>query len=216
VVAQNITVELTLAPAVKLVNTYGTPYETSLSNKRNENIYTARFKLGDLVAGKRKILLMEIKPPRSVEGEILLANVLLTYDDLLGRKGRQEHRQKISVIATRKNSLVKRSVDNEVRVFAKMALISETIDLVIKSMDAGLHKKAHKLLVNEYKEIASFAKETNDRELLEGAMFIKHLAEELEEIEKAKSLHKHHRSMKDLRKDLQYKSYLLRHLQGGH
>lgn len=202
VVAQNVKIEVKASDAALISRVYGRPIERPIPSHS--------FTLGDVRHDELSMLMLEIAPQRREPGTTAGALFRLTMDD--PRSGTRSTREiALEAAYSADGAQVDRSRNETVTLCAGVRDALENAEEALLGLDAERFRKTAELFDRLYERARHRALETRDQELLNQTFLLKHFMGELSAAREAGLLHPHSEAQARLRKDIDYRRYLLEH-----
>lgn len=164
-----------------------------------------KFEIGNLRAGERGLILVELKPADGSES--VEATARFTFDD-------PESAQRLTSEIQRTVRAIKPELIKEEPSVVLYAELFDALNLAeeaAKGMDLERYRKAEVVFPAIYKKAHDFAVANNDQELLNQTFLLKHFSEEFAAARKHGLLHEHREARVRFAKEADYRRYLLLH-----
>lgn len=200
-VAQNSVLETTVTGG-RITKIGAEPLEGESTSQKIE--------IGNLRAGERGGVLMEIQPTSFEPGAALRAQVRLTFDSPAeGTRMQQQVEAQASVAANAETTQLEEN--GAVMLYANVLSAVQQAEEAAKGLDREMSRRAHAAFDQLYERAHQQAVATNDQELLNETFLFKHFMDELSEAEQENLLHNHKEAHAKLAKEAHYQEYLLKH-----
>lgn len=205
VVAQNVKVEIKASDAAIISRVYGGLIE--------HPVPSYSFMLGDVRQGEQSMLMVELTPQGRERGVVTWALIRLTMDD---PKNSMRLVREIALEATFSEDAeqVERSRNETVTLCAGVRDALEKAEEALLGLDAEGFRKTAELFNRLYDQARRHALDTRDQELLNQTFMLKHFMRELSAAREAELLHGHPDARARMKKDIDYRRYLLEHHRG--
>ncbi|TWT40554.1 von Willebrand factor type A domain protein [Phycisphaerae bacterium RAS1] len=205
VVAQNARLELRLNPG-RIKRIYGRLLDAPVPS------YT--FDLGDIRAGERSILLVELAPTALAAGGVTALDVALTFDDPdQGARRRFETRQEARFAESADQ--IRTGEKPEVVVCARLCDAMEKAEEALEGLDIERFRELTRTFDALYEQARRLALDSRDQEMLNETFLLKHFMTDLAAASQESLLHGHDEAKRRIQKDVDYRRYLLEHHRGG-
>ena len=197
--AQNTAIEATVTGGqIKRIN--GRPVDPPVASYK--------FEIGNLRAGERGVVLLDLAPSSFENGAALSADVRLTFDDPeAGQRLTQSTASRATITADGDQL----GPNAEVVIYGAVLNALEQAEQAAKGLDLASSHQAHAAFDQVYEPARQQAIASNDQELLNQTFMLKHFMEELALAEKQNLLHQHKEARGKLAKEAHYQEYLLKH-----
>lgn len=174
-----------------------------------------KFNIGNLRAGERGVLLIQLQPSRYETDAAVEAEVRLTFDDpQAGQRMSRTARQRCAFMASPDLSQLKE--DRSVLLYGSLLDALEKAVEAVRGLDTERTRRARSQFEQRYETARQQALQTRDQELLNQAYLLKHFMEELAAAEAEGILHGHEAARARLTKEADYQRYLLVHHRPQH
>ncbi len=170
-------------------------------------------KLGDIRAGERSVFVVEITPSAFQAGATVDVDLTLTLDnpETGSREQKVFHAQAaFSTDAGR----ARRSENDSVMMYAGVLDAMEHAEEAIQGLDIERFHEARSRFDKLYAAAHKHAIETRDQQLLNQTFLLKHFMAELLAAGESALMHDHHTAREQIKKDVDYRRYLLEHHRG--
>jgi Ca-activated chloride channel family protein len=205
VAAQNTTIDANITGG-QITKIYGQSIEGPVASYK--------FDIGNLRAGERGSIVMEVTPARFETGVVVESELRFSCDNPQAAS-RFVQIVKTKAAFTAKADAAQLGENADVMLYGNVLGALEQAELAAKGLDLERARQAHASFDQLYEQAHQRALATNDQELLNDTFLLKHFMEELAEAEKQHLLHSHKEAQRKLTKESHYHEYLLRHHRPG-
>lgn len=202
VLAQNVTVELDLAPGVKFLNSLGIPYRQSGGK--------TIFQVGQISAGQRSRIALQIEAPPGQPGPIRFGTATVTYDGVANPGEKQQSVFPLGGIYTESLREADLSANEQVNRFVHILAVLDSMLIAKKSGSRRAIDEVLQYVAQETATLQSWLRQRDDQEMTDLLEMFKHCAMVLKE-ERENSIDRTSTHEQDLAKVISYKLYRLRH-----
>lgn len=202
VTAQNVKIEVEPQSGVVVEEVYGYISESDGRLKR--------VTIGDIFSNEQRTIVLKLKPPKNYSGSLELAKVILTYDDVVGKRGRIEDSSVHSVNYTNDKKLIEEHENKFVGQSAFLFTSSVRMQKAIEMVDRGKVEKAKGFLSKELESVSVAAGKYQSTELKKQILTIERYNMSIEEYDK-----KSPTSIGIMQKEAKYDMYQLQKRKGS-
>lgn len=201
VAAQNATIDVNVGGG-QITKIYGQLIQGPVASYK--------FDIGNLRAGERGTIVMEVTPARFEDGTVVESELRFSCDNP------QAASRFMQIIKTHasfaaKGDAAQLGENDEVILYGNVLGALEQAEQAAKGLDAERARQAHASFEQLYEQAHQSALAANDQELLNDTFLLKHFMEELAAAEKETLLHNHKAVRAKLTKQGHYEEYLLKH-----
>jgi len=195
VVAQNVTLEISFAPDVKLLDLFG------YSFNQDQNII--RVKLNDIFSEERKSILIKFEFPTNRDNEVKIGDVLLTYDDVVLSNRRITEKFTTSITLTEKEDLIRKHKNSTVQENIALFESTKLLDEAMTFIDHREYDKAEESIQKNLSLLQSNINYNSSKRVKQQMLNVVKYSSEYKNIEKLNET-----EMEMMQKDMKYKNYL--------
>lgn len=202
VVAQNVKLDIRAVAPAKITRVYGRLIDRPIPS------YS--FVLGDLRDGEQGTFLLEIAPGSFDSDASCGVDVVLTVDNpkTAARQRQVLHRESSY---SRDSKKVRSGENDGVAMYAGVLNAMEQAEEAIQGLDIERFREARKMFDRFNKDAHKYALKTRDQQLLNQTFLLRHFMAELSAAGESNIMHGHHEARRKLKKDADYRRYLLEH-----
>ena len=202
VVAQNVKLEIRASPDSSI---------TQLSGRLpTAPVPSHTIDVGDMRNTESGIMLVEVEPGARKAGATVEVVIGLTFDDpRSGTRTKREIRVRAEFFAEAKR--VRESENKAVLLYARVLDAMEKAEEAIEGLDTDRFASLRASFDRIHEETRLYAIASRDQVLLNHAFLLQHYMAELWAASDSALLHGHDEAKKRLKKDIEYRRYLLRH-----
>ena len=207
VVAQNARLDIRVVPPGKITRVYGRLIDGPTPS------YS--FRLGDLRDGEQGVFMLEVAPGDFDASGSVKVEAVLTMDNpntAVRVRSTVHGEAAYSKDATR----VRSSRNQSVLVYAGLLDAMEKAEEAIQDLDIERFQQARNMFDGRYEDARRHAVESRDQQLLNQAFLLRHFMAELSAVGESNLLHDHRAARDQLKKDADYRRYLLQHHRRRH
>ncbi len=202
VVAQNVKLDVRTASGAEIARVYGRLIDPTVSH------YS--FRLGDIREGERGVFLLEIAPHNFESDAAIGVDVTLVADN--PETGEREQRVLHSEATFSPDAEhVRRTENQSVVMYAGVLDALEKAEEAIQGLDIERFRQARTRFDRLHKNAREAALETRDQQLLNQTFLLKHFMAELSAASESGLMHSHEDAARHLKKEVDYRRYLLQH-----
>ena len=205
VVAQNARLEVRAASGGVIARVYGRLIDEPMSSYLVE--------LGDIRDGEHSTFLMEISPSAFQAGATVGVDVTLTLDNPETGSREQQVFHPQAAFSTDAGQ-ARRSENDRVMMYAGVLDAMEKAEEAIQGLDIERFRETKRIFERLYEDVHRHALETRDQQLLNQTFLLKHFMAELSAASESALMHDHRAARKRIKKDVNYRRYLLEHHRG--
>lgn len=206
VVAQNVRLVVKATEAANITRVYGRLIDPAVSS------YS--FTLGDFRQRERGVELLELTPQKLNDGGSAGAEIELTLDNP-ETGDREQQVLRLQATFTPDAARAQASKNETVVLYAAVRDAVEKAEEAVLGLDVERYRETTRSFDKLYERARRHAVETRDQELLNQTFVLKHFTAELSAAQEAGLLHGHKEAQDRLKKDVDYRRYLLEHHRGG-
>lgn len=204
VVAQNVRLELSVEQG-NITRVFG--------QLRDDPASTHQINIGNLRAGDRGVVLLALKPSDYKAGAAMRATAKLTFDD--PQAGERVVRVAAAQSAFAPDGGPKAGENEGVILYGGVLGAMETATEGAEGFDRPRYRQALAGFAQWHSRARQFALNTRNQDLLNHTFLLKHLLVEMEAAEKQGKMHEHPEAREKLKKETDYRRYLLFHHREG-
>lgn len=202
VVAQNAKVEIRAASGADITRVYGRPIANPVP------FYT--FELGDIRDGERGSILVELAPNSFEDDSMVRVDVTMTLDS--PETGtRDQYTIRSEATFSKSADRARKSENENVLVYVNVLDAMEKADQALQGLDLDRFKEARVLFTQSYEAAHRRAIDTRDQQLLNQTFLLRHFMAELSAASNSALMHDHDEARRQLKKDADYRRYLMEH-----
>lgn len=205
VVAQNTKLEIRVTSGGRITRVYGRLIDQPMSS------YLVA--LGDIRESEQSVFLMEIAPSTFQAGATVGIDVTLTLDNP-ATGIREQHVIHEQAAYSNDAEKVRHSGNESVAVYAGVLDAMEKAEEAIQGLDIERFHQTRRLFDRLYKHAHRYALDARDQQLLNQTFLLKHFMAELSAASESALMHDHHTAREQIKKDVDYRRYLLGHHRG--
>lgn len=168
------------------------------------------FKLGDLRRGERGVFVLELRPTSFADGGSAGVQAELSYDDP-AKAMRVKESADAAAVYVADRSEAEKTKDAAVALYAEVLVALEDAEEAAAGLDKERAAAATRRFDALYARAREAALAAHDQELLNQAFMLKHFAQEIKAAERSGLLHGHEDAKAQLKKEAEYRRYLLGH-----